>query len=114
MKVKSSLSRSIIRSFILLSVISIVPLFIFVNCSPIKKDSEQKNNADTIKGLKDFYKDFFIMGVAVSPNSVTGTQAELIIKHFGSLTAENVMKPALIHPEESRYSWDNADKIVNF
>jgi endo-1,4-beta-xylanase len=70
--------------------------------------------ADTIKGLKDFYKDYFTMGVAVSPSSLSGPQSLLILKHFGSLTAENVMKPALIHPEENRYYWDNADKIVNF
>jgi endo-1,4-beta-xylanase len=71
-------------------------------------------NPDTLKGLKDFYKDFFPIGVAVAPTSLTGSQATLILKHFGSLTAENVMKPALIHPEEKKYSWENADKIVNY
>lgn len=68
----------------------------------------------SVKGLKDFYKEYFSIGVAVAPNSLEGAQAELIKKHFNSLTAENVMKPALIHPEENRYSWENADKIVNF
>lgn len=69
---------------------------------------------DSSLGLKDYYKEYFTMGVAVSPASLAGTQSALILKNFGSLTAENVMKPALIHPEENRYSWDNADKIVNF
>jgi len=58
--------------------------------------------------------DFFPIGVAVSPTSLTGSQSALILNHFGSLTAENVMKVGPIHPEENRYYWDNADKIVNY
>ena len=71
-------------------------------------------NPDSVSGLKTYYKDFFPIGVSVSPFSLNEPESSLIIKHFASLTAENVMKSALIHPEESRYSWDNADKIVNF
>jgi len=70
--------------------------------------------SDSLKGLKDYYRDYFLIGVAVAPSSFSGSQSALILKHFGSLTAENVMKPALIHPAENRYSWDNADKIVNY
>jgi endo-1,4-beta-xylanase len=70
--------------------------------------------ADTLKGLKDFYKDYFVIGVAVTPNSLEGAQGEMIKKHFNSLTAENVMKPGLIHPAENTYSWEAADQIVNF
>jgi endo-1,4-beta-xylanase len=69
---------------------------------------------DSTKGLKDFYKDYFLIGVAVGPNNLVGEQAELIKKHFNSLTAENAMKPGPIHPEENRYAWENADKIVDF
>ena len=72
------------------------------------------SETDTLKGLKDFYKDYFAIGVAVSPTSLLGAQGELIKKHFNSLTPENVMKPALIHPEENVYSWENPDKIVDF
>jgi len=72
------------------------------------------NEADTLKGLKDFYKDYFPIGVAVAPNSLEGAQAELIKEHFNSLTPENTMKPGPIHPEENRYFWDDADKIVDF
>jgi len=70
--------------------------------------------SDSLKGLKDYYRDYFLIGVAVAPSSLSGSQSALILKHFGSLTAENVMKPALIHPAENRYFWDNADKIVNY
>lgn len=70
--------------------------------------------ADTSKGLNDYYRENFTMGVAVAPRSLEGDQAKLILRHFGSLTAENVMKPAPIHPEENRYSWENADRIAAF
>jgi len=71
-------------------------------------------DADTLKGLKDFYKDYFTIGVAVAPNNLIGAQAEMIKKNFGSLTPENVMKPGPIHPSENKYFWDDADKIVAF
>jgi endo-1,4-beta-xylanase len=76
--------------------------------------SSQKNEVTSGKGLKDYYKDYFTIGVAVSPSSVTGDQSGFILKNFGSLTCENVMKPAPIHPEENRYSWENADLIAGF
>src|SRR4030042_6310491 len=79
-----------------------------------KKSSETLIKQDQIKGLKDYYRNFFPIGVAVSPLSLTGAESELILKHFASVTAENAMKMAPIHPEENIYFWDNADKIVNF
>jgi endo-1,4-beta-xylanase len=72
------------------------------------------NSLDTLKGLKDYYKDYFPIGVAVAPNNLVGEQAEFIRKNFNSITAENVMKPGPIHPAENRYFWDDADKIVEF
>jgi endo-1,4-beta-xylanase len=72
------------------------------------------SSADSLKGLKDFYKNYFLMGVAIGPNNLQGEQAEVIKRHFSSITAENVMKPALIHPAENKYFWDDADKLVNF
>lgn len=66
------------------------------------------------KGLKDYYLGFFPIGAAVTPNSLNGEESDFIKKHFNSLTAEDVMKPASLNPEENRYSWANADKIVNF
>src|ERR1700716_3333135 len=66
------------------------------------------------KGLKDYYKDFFPIGVAVSPRSVGGPDSALILQQFNSLTPENAMKMGPIHPEENRYNWRDADAIVNF
>lgn len=66
------------------------------------------------KGLKDYYKDYFTVGVAVSPQALKGPEADLIVKHFNSITAENAMKMGPIHPEENRYNWQPADEIVDF
>lgn len=70
--------------------------------------------SETDKGLKDYYKPFFPMGVAIRPQSRTGPEAELILKHFESVTAENAMKMGPIHPKENEYFWKDADAIVDF
>ncbi len=71
--------------------------------------------AQEYQGLKQYYQDYFPVGVSVAPQSVEpGPEAELIKKNFASLTAENVFKPQPIHPKEDEYNWAPADQIVNF
>lgn len=67
------------------------------------------------KGLKDYYKNYFLIGVAVTPRHLQDSATSaFILRHFNSLTAENVMKMEPIHPEEERYNWGGADAIVHF
>ncbi len=66
------------------------------------------------KGLKDYYKNYFPIGVAVSVNSLSGQTGDLILAQFNSLTPENAMKMGPIHPREDYYNWRDADSIVNF
>ncbi|QKJ30734.1 endo-1,4-beta-xylanase [Mucilaginibacter mali] len=66
------------------------------------------------KGLKDYYKKYFPIGVAVNMRAIQGPEADLIEKEFNSVTPENDMKMGSIHPEENRYNWTNADAIVDF
>ena len=66
------------------------------------------------RGLKDYYKEFFAVGVAVTPQALKGAEKELILKHFNSLTAENAMKMGPIHPREDTYNWQPADEIADF
>ena len=68
----------------------------------------------SVKGLKDYYRGHFPMGVAIRPSSVDGEEASLIIKHFESVTAENAMKMGPIHPRENEFNWKDADVIVDF
>lgn len=75
----------------------------------------QKTTGDSGKGLKDHYKDYFTMGVAVSPQGLKrAEESNLILQHFGSITPENAMKMGPIHPAENRYYWNDADSIVAF
>jgi endo-1,4-beta-xylanase len=69
---------------------------------------------DSIKGLKDYYQNFFNIGVAVSPRALKTDEAGLVLKHFNSITAENAMKMGPVHPQENEYNWAGADSIAAF
>lgn len=66
------------------------------------------------KGLKDYYKDYFTIGVAVSPRALKTDEADLILQQFNSITAENAMKMGPIHPKENEYNWAGGDSIAAF
>lgn len=66
------------------------------------------------KGLKDYYADYFQIGVAVSPFALKTNEAELIKKEFNSMTPENAMKMGPIHPKENEYAWAQGDSIVAY
>ena len=67
------------------------------------------------QGLKDAYKDYFTIGVAVNQRNVTNPdQMELIRQQFNSITAENDMKPQPTEPAEGQFNWAGADRIANF
>jgi endo-1,4-beta-xylanase len=67
------------------------------------------------KGLKDYYKDYFPIGTAVAMQDLRNPgEVKLIQQQFNSITPENSMKMAPIHPEEDRYNWKDADSIVAF
>ena len=66
-------------------------------------------------GLKDAYKDYFTIGVAVNKRNISNAdQIALIKKEFNSITAENDMKPQPTEPKEGEYNWAGADRIANF
>lgn len=69
--------------------------------------------ADT-KGLKDRYRNYFDIGVSVTPWSVKNDEAPLLLAEFNSITAENAMKMGPIHPRPGYYNWAPADSIAAF
>ena len=69
---------------------------------------------EELPGIKDFIKDDFKIGVAVSPFTVQGQEAEMILKHFNTMTAENDMKPGEMHPAPGVWNFERADKIADF
>ena len=67
------------------------------------------------QGLKDAYKDYFMIGVAVNQRNVSNAdQQALINREFNSITAENDMKPEPTEPREGQFNWEGADRIANF
>ena len=73
----------------------------------------QEDNDPT--GLKDAYKDYFKVGVAVNMRNITNPkEVEVILREYNSITAENDMKPISVHPKEGVWTWDKADSIANF
>ena len=66
-------------------------------------------------GLKDAYKDYFMVGVAVNNRNVTDAdQIALIKREFNSITAENAMKPQPTEPRKGEFNWEDADRIADF
>ena len=66
-------------------------------------------------GLKDAYKNYFTIGVAVNKTNISDpAQTAIIKKQFNSVTAENAWKPGEIHPKEGVWNFGLADSIANF
>jgi endo-1,4-beta-xylanase len=66
-----------------------------------------------IPSLKEVYKDYFLIGAAVSNLNIYNYE-DLLKKHFNSLTPENQMKWEVIHPRPNFYNFNDADEIVDF
>ena len=81
---------------------------------PMAFAGSNTQNNDTSKGLKDYFKKDFPIGVAVSPRALHTAEATMILKEFNSVTAENAMKMGPIHPRENEYFWRDADSIAAF
>lgn len=92
-----------------------VSLLFLIACNETKNLQNQNNaTANASKGLKDYYKDYFDMGVAVSARSLKTDEAKLIVSEFNSVTPENSMKMGPIHPKEDEYNWKDGDSIAAF
>ncbi|SDZ73243.1 endo-1,4-beta-xylanase [Arachidicoccus rhizosphaerae] len=65
-------------------------------------------------GLKDYYKDYFPVGVAVNSRNIKGPEAALILKEYNSVTPENDMKMGPVHPAADQYNFAPVDSIVAF
>lgn len=63
--------------------------------------------------LYEAFQSDFRMGAAVNPHTLS-VQRELLVRHFNSVTAENEMKFERLHPEEGRYTFTEADRLMTF
>lgn len=79
--------------------------------------SNQKTAVTEEFSLKDVVGDKFLVGVALNVNQSSGidtSSVKLVKQHFNSIVAENCMKCEVIHPEENRYDFTQADQFVDF
>lgn len=75
--------------------------------------------AQTTSGLRlsEVYKDAFKMGVSVNDAIVQGRDAgsqAVVIKHFNSITPENVLKAETVNPRPGVWNFKAADDFVTF
>lgn len=67
------------------------------------------------KTLKEAFKDHYLIGVAVNRSQIlqrNEAEVKLITSQFNSLTAENDMKWANIHPKIDSFNFEYADKLM--
>lgn len=67
-----------------------------------------------VQSMQEKFEGSFDIGAAVELDHLEGEQGEILKHHYGSVVAENVMKPLYIQPEEGEFYWDDADQLVAF
>ncbi|MCM3703523.1 endo-1,4-beta-xylanase [Paenibacillus macerans] len=72
-----------------------------------------REHVEPTPALKELFADDFKIGAAVNPLTIR-TQEPLLARHFNSITAENEMKFVSLHPEEGNYTFEDADRLVDF
>ena len=93
---------------------TIALLLLVLNIGACKSQQSLTNYESDSRGLKDFYKNYFSIGVAVAKRNLSGEETSLIKKHFNSITAENDMKMEMLQPVEGKFNWTTADSIMSF
>jgi len=77
----------------------------------------QATTQEKTKPLKDVFKDDFKIGAALNRRQIFETDvrgSEIVRTHFNSITPENVLKWALVHPQPQKYDFAAPDRFVEF
>ena len=67
--------------------------------------------------MKNVFKNDFKIGAALNRRQIFESDvrgAEIVKTHFNSITPENILKWALVHPEPTRYDFAASDRFVEF
>jgi endo-1,4-beta-xylanase len=67
-----------------------------------------------IASVYQSWSGYFRVGAAISASDISGPHAELLKKHFNSITAGNDMKWATLQPTEGVFNYGPADALVGF
>jgi endo-1,4-beta-xylanase len=74
-------------------------------------------NCKSQQTLKDALKGNFLIGVAINDAQASGKDTlsdKILLNQFNAVTAENCMKSEIIHPEENKFDFTQADRFVDF
>lgn len=91
----------------------VVSLVLLSSCTQKKSTPEVSSPTS----LKAAFKDAFLVGSALNEDIVSGIDKpskNIILKHFNTITPENVMKAGPINPEPGVYNFKPADDLVAF
>ncbi|MGW6131391.1 endo-1,4-beta-xylanase [Cellulomonas sp. NPDC055163] len=67
-----------------------------------------------IPALRDALAGDFPVGTAVGRQDLDGAPAELLTRHFSTITPENALKPASLQPHEGEFTFEQADQVLDF
>ena len=84
----------------------------FIKLDPASRPKAEVN----IPNLADAWSRYFDVGAAVSRDDVdfSSQTAQLLMKHFTALVADNEQKMDTVQPAEGIFNWEPVDAIVNF
>ena len=69
------------------------------------------------RALKEVFKNDFRVGAALNRRQIFEEDTrgvQIVSTHFNSITPENILKWALVHPEPDRYDFAASDRLVEF
>ena len=77
--------------------------------------SAKKPGPSIRRSLKDAFQNDFYVGVALSLDQILGKEPDAlaqVVKHFNSITPENILKWEEVHPKPDQYRFEAADRYV--
>jgi endo-1,4-beta-xylanase len=86
-----------------------------MSCSSSEQTATAEDNNP--KPLKEVFEDHFLVGAALNYPQSTGKDersAELVKKHFNTISPENLLKWGPVHPQPDEYNFGPADSYVEF
>jgi GH35 family endo-1,4-beta-xylanase len=92
----------------------------FAACVELSRDRVGAQTASPAGGsvsLAQLYRDDFLIGLAIDfteTNPPTAQEQAIIKTHFNVITPENSMKPISTHPAEDHWTWETADRLIDF
>ncbi|WP_421378217.1 endo-1,4-beta-xylanase [Bacillus salacetis] len=89
-------------------------LMLPVGMGAVSAESTDSLSALEVPSISERYQDSFAVGAAVEPYQLEQIDADVLKRHYNSIVAENVMKPINIQPEEGKFNFTEADKLVKF